>query len=201
MKQLKQQFVDSWHELRKTKVMAVAAMLIAIGVILGFFSVQLTEFIRMVFPVFLMSWHRCCSVRWLAGIMGGIGDILKFLIKPTGPYFFGYTLNAMLGPVIYGIFFYHRPIQLGRVVAAKITVALLVNLLLGTWWLTILYGKGFLAILPARFIKQVVSVPIDSVIFYVLAKTLERSKAISMIKKIKRAFQLRCKKRMLKGSF
>lgn len=67
-------------------------------------------------------------------------------------------------------FFYHRPIQLGRVVAAKITVALLVNLLLGTWWLTILYGKGFLAILPARFIKQVVSVPIDSVIFYVLAK-------------------------------
>ena len=80
-------------------------------------------------------------------------------------------------------FFYHRPIQLGRVVAAKITVALLVNLLLGTWWLTILYGKGFLAILPARFIKQVVSVPIDSVIFYVLAKTLERSKAISMIKK------------------
>ena len=43
--------------------------------------------------------------------------------------------------------------------------------------------KGFLAILPARFIKQVVSVPIDSVIFYVLAKTLERSKAISMIKK------------------
>ena len=94
-----------------------------------------------------------------------------------------YLKLAMLGPVIYGIFFYHRPIQLGRVVAAKITVALLVNLLLGTWWLTILYGKGFLAILPARFIKQVVSVPIDSVIFYVLAKTLERSKAISMIKK------------------
>ncbi len=159
MKQLKQQFVDSWHELRKTKVMAVAAMLIAIGVISMLFG-----------PV-------------VGGIMGGIGDILKFLIKPTGPYFFGYTLNAMLGPVIYGIFFYHRPIQLGRVVAAKITVALLVNLLLGTWWLTILYGKGFLAILPARFIKQVVSVPIDSVIFYVLAKTLERSKAISMIKK------------------
>ena len=49
MKQLKQQFVDSWHELRKTKVMAVAAMLIAIGVILGFFSVQLTEFIRIGF--------------------------------------------------------------------------------------------------------------------------------------------------------
>ena len=167
MKQLKQQFVDSWHELRKTKVMAVAAMLIAIGVILGFFSVQLTEFIRIGFSGIPNELASMLFGPVVGGIMGGIGDILKFLIKPTGPYFFGY----------------HRPIQLGRVVAAKITVALLVNLLLGTWWLTILYGKGFLAILPARFIKQVVSVPIDSVIFYVLAKTLERSKAISMIKK------------------
>ena len=166
MKQLKQQFVDSWHELRKTKVMAVAAMLIAIGVILGFFSVQLTEFIRIGFSGIPNELASMLFGPVVGGIMGGIGDILKFL-----------------GPVIYGIFFYHRPIQLGRVVAAKITVALLVNLLLGTWWLTILYGKGFLAILPARFIKQVVSVPIDSVIFYVLAKTLERSKAISMIKK------------------
>ena len=183
MKQLKQQFVDSWHELRKTKVMAVAAMLIAIGVILGFFSVQLTEFIRIGFSGIPNELASMLFGPVVGGIMGGIGDILKFLIKPTGPYFFGYTLNAMLGPVIYGIFFYHRPIQLGRVVAAKITVALLVNLLLGTWWLTILYGKGFLAILPARFIKPVVSVPIESVIFYVLAKTLERSKAISMIKK------------------
>ena len=182
MKQLKQQFVDSWHELRKTKVMAVAAMLIAIGVILGFFSVQLTEFIRIGFSgipneLASMLFGPVVGGSWRNRGYPEVSD------QATGPYFFGYTLNAMLGPVIYGIFFYHRPIQLGRVVAAKITVALLVNLLLGTWWLTILYGKGFLAILPARFIKQVVSVPIDSVIFYVLAKTLERSKAISMIKK------------------
>ena len=114
MKQLKQQFVDSWHELRKTKVMAVAAMLIAIGVILGFFSVQLTEFIRIGFSGIPNELASMLFGPVVGGIMGGIGDILKFLIKPTGPYFFGYTLNAMLGPVIYGIFFYHRPIQLNN---------------------------------------------------------------------------------------
>ena len=96
MKQLKQQFVDSWHELRKTKVMAVAAMLIAIGVILGFFSVQLTEFIRIGFSGIPNELASMLFGPVVGGIMGGIGDILKFLIKPTGPYFFGYTLNAML---------------------------------------------------------------------------------------------------------
>ena len=68
MKQLKQQFVDSWHELKKTKVMAVTAMLIAIGVVLGFFLFSLRILSGLVFPVFPMSWHRCCSVRWLAGL-------------------------------------------------------------------------------------------------------------------------------------
>ena len=87
MKQLKQQFVDSWHELRKTKVMAVAAMLIAIGVILGFFSVQLTEFIRIGFSGIPNELASMLFGPVVGGIMGGIGDILKFLIKPTGPLF------------------------------------------------------------------------------------------------------------------
>lgn len=114
MKQLKQQFVDSWHELRKTKVMAVAAMLIAIGVILGFFSVQLTEFIRIGFSGIPNELASMLFGPVVGGIMGGIGDILKFLIKPMGPYFFGYTLNAMLGPVIYGIFFYSSSDSIGK---------------------------------------------------------------------------------------
>lgn len=114
MKQLKQQFVDSWHELRKTKVMAVAAMLIAIGVILGFFSVQLTEFIRIGFSGIPNELASMLFGPVVGGIMGGIGDILKFLIKPTGPYFFGYTLNAMLGPVIYGNFFLSSSDSIGK---------------------------------------------------------------------------------------
>jgi len=183
MERLATLFTGSFRQLKQVKTVTVCAMLGAVAIVLGSLSIELGSTLRIGFSGIPNELASMLFGPVVGGIMGGIGDILKFLIKPTGPYFFGYTLNAILGPVIYGIFFYHRPIQLGRVVAAKITVALLVNLLLGTWWLTILYGKGFLAILPARFIKQVVSVPIDSVIFYVIAKTLERSKAISMIKK------------------
>ena len=184
MKQLKQKFVDAWHELKKTKVLAVTAMLIAIGVILDFcFSLQLTESIKIGVSGIPNELTSMMFGPIVGGIMGGIGDILKFLIKPTGAYFFGFTLNAILGPVIYGVFLYQRPVRFGRILAAKITVSLLVNLLLGTWWLTILYGSGFIAILPARLIKQIVSVPIDSVIFYLIAKALERSKVTSMLTK------------------
>ena len=132
MKQFKQKFVDSWHELKKTKVLAVTAMLIAIGVILDFcFSLQLTESIKIGFSGIPNELTSMMFGPVVGGIMGGIGDILKFLIKPTGAYFFGFTLNAILGPVIYGIFLYQRPVKFGRILAAKITVSLLVNLLLG----------------------------------------------------------------------
>ena len=50
----------------------------------------------------------------VGGIMGGIGDILKFLIKRRDRISLGYTLNAMLGPVIYGIFFYHSSDSIGK---------------------------------------------------------------------------------------
>ena len=106
--------------------MAVAAMLIAIGVILGFFSVQLTEFIRIGFSGIPNELASMLFGPVVGGIMGGIGDILKFLIKPTGPYFFGYTLNAMLGPVIYGIFFLSSSDSIGKSRGSQITVALLV---------------------------------------------------------------------------
>ena len=40
MRKLKEQFVNSWCELKHVNCIAITAMLIAVGVILGYFSVQ-----------------------------------------------------------------------------------------------------------------------------------------------------------------
>ena len=41
-------------------------------------------------------------------IMGGAADLLGFVIKPTGPFFPGYTLDSMIAGFLYGMFFYKR---------------------------------------------------------------------------------------------
>lgn len=175
MNYLKQQFVDSWHELKHLKVLAITAIFIAIGVILGFmFTIQFSQFIKIGFSSIPNELTALFFGPVVGGIMGGITDVLKYLIKPTGPFFFGFTLNAMLGPVIYGIFLYQQTISMKRILAAHIVVALFVNLLLGTWWLTLMYGKSFIVLLPVRAFKQLISVPIDSMIFYFVAKRVEK---------------------------
>ena len=60
-------------------------------------------------------------------------------------------------------------------------VIILCNIILGTYWLTLLNGKGFLAILPARAIKNLIQWPVDSLIFFLVAKTLEQAGVFKII--------------------
>ena len=113
-------------------------------------------------------------------------DLVKFMIKPDGGFMPGFTLNAMLAAFIYGMFLYKRPLSLPRMLAAKLVVAVLVNTILGTYWLSLLNGKGYLVILPARAIKNLIQWPVDSIIFYTVAKTLEKAKVFQLIKRTKR---------------
>ena len=175
MKQMKQQFVDSWHELRHLKTVVVTAMLIAVGIILGYFSITVTPYLRIGFSFIANELTALLFGPVVGGVMGGIADIIKYLIKPDGPYFFGFTLSAILGPVIYGIMLYKKPLSFPRIFIAKVLVAVFVNLLLGTYWLSMLYGKGFLALLPARALKQVCSVPVEAALFYIIVKTLGKA--------------------------
>ena len=82
----------------------------------------------------------------VGGIVAAAGDILNLIIKPTGAYFPGFTLNALLSGMIYGCFLYKRPISVSRTLLARLTVVV-VELLLGTLWLSMMYGKGYMVFL------------------------------------------------------
>ena len=41
------------------------------------------------------------------GLFAGILDIVKFFLKPDGVFFPGYTFNAILAAVIYGLSLIH----------------------------------------------------------------------------------------------
>ena len=57
----------------------------------------------------------------------------------------------------------------------------LCNIILGTYWLSLLNGKGYLAILPARIIKNLIQWPVDSLLFILVAKALEQAGAFRLI--------------------
>ena len=181
MKKLQQQFSDSYKELRKINTIVLAALLIAIGIVLGYFSIQVTP--EMKIGVAFIS-NQLTAVLFgpvVAGIVGGVSDILKFLIKPTGAFFIGWTLNAMVGPMIYGMMLYKKKLTFWRILASKAVVAVIVNMGMGTLWLSIMYGKAFIPILLTKAVQESIQVPIQSVIFWLVIVALRKTRAFEQL--------------------
>ena len=96
------------------------------------------------------------------------------MIKPTGPFFPGFTFNAVIAGLIYGSVLYKKPVSITRILVAEVLVSFLCNILLGTLWLNILYGKAFFAILPARVVKNMILLPINSFMAFAILKFMEQ---------------------------
>lgn len=183
MKKLASLFIDSYRELdNKVVTLTTMGMLGAISLVLGYFSIELTQYIKIGFAPIANEFVYYLFGPTLGAFYGFAIDILKYFIKPSGGFFPGFTLNAMLGGVIYGLVLYKRPLSLWRVLLAKFLVVVIINILLSTLWLSMMYGKGFMAILPARAIKNLIMWPIDSMLFWTIAKGFEKAGIFKQIR-------------------
>ena len=182
-KKLRDLFRESAEELKDSRTLAVIAMLLALAVMLGFFgTVQVTDFLKIGFSFLPNEIAAMLFGPSVGGIVAGTADILKFLVKPTGAFFPGFTISAAAGGVIYGLILYKKPLSVGRIILAKVLVAVLVNTCLNTFWLTVMYGSSFAVLLPARLLKQILMVPVETVLFYLVVRTLSRAKVFALMK-------------------
>ena len=186
MKRLATLFTDSYKELRsevRVRNLTVIGMLAAISVVLGYFSIDLTSYIKIGFAPIANQFVYYLFGPTVGVCYGFAIDMLKYFIKPTGQWFPGFTLNAMLGGLIYGMILYKKPISLPRILIAKLVVVVLINMLLNTLWLSMLYGKAFMVLLPPRVVKNLVMWPIDAVLFWSIAKVVERTGVFRIIRR------------------
>ena len=98
------------------------------------------------------------------GAAAALGDVIGYLLKPTGPYFPGFTVSAFLTGLVYGFLFYKKEVTWQRALAASLIISVAVNLGLDTLWLSMLYGQGYIAILVGRLVKFPLAVAIQTVL-------------------------------------
>ena len=182
MTKLKQQFVDSSNEMKKLITLILTALFIALGIVLGQWSIQVTQDVKVGVSFIATQLTATLFGPVVGGIMGGVADILKFIIKPTGAFSILWTLNAVVGPMIYGIMLYKKKFTLWRVLLSKAVVAIVVNIGMSCTWSAILYGSAFWSILPTKALQQVIQVPIQSIIFYLFVKALQKAKVFPQLR-------------------
>lgn len=184
MEKNKNMFLSSAKELKSVPALAMCAMFAALALILNSVaSINLGPYIKIGFSGIPNQIVDYLFGPITGGLFAGILDLVKYFMKPDGAFFFGFTFNAMLAAFIYGCFYYRQKLTLKRVLIAKLVVVLVVNVVLNTLWLDMLYGKGFLAILPARAVKNLIMWPIDSFIFFTITRLLEQTGVFRSFKK------------------
>lgn len=172
---------DYWRqaagELRKPRTLAFSAMMIAACVALAQIpSIPTTD------PNVRVTWGFlaravcgmvCGPVNAL--VFGFAEDTISFLLHPTGPYFLGYSLTTMLGTMLYALFLYRArltPASLTlRVFGAKLCTNVL-NVVLGSLWSAVLYGKGYIYYMVKSFWKNLVMLPVQTVMLVILLLVL-----------------------------
>ena len=65
-------------------------------------------------------------------LIGVLSDTLGFFINSSGYFFLGYTLQAALTGMIYGLFFYKTKINFSKVFLCRLLVNMLMNVVLGS---------------------------------------------------------------------
>ena len=149
---------DYWKSAAKQytflHIIATVGVLIALDVALSTLFIPVGDNLRIKFDFLTRAVIGMVGGPFLALSSGMMADLLGFVLHPVGAFFPGYTLSAMLGSLVYALFFYRSKINIVRIVLAKLTVNLFINVLLGSVWSVIIGKHGYLYYLTSSVIKN-----------------------------------------------
>ena len=165
-----------WHtaarELKNLRMLTLAAIVVALRIVLGGVRIPLGDNLNIFFGYLINSLGSAIYGPVVALLSGFATDILGYFVRPDGPFFPGYVLSTMLGSFFYALFFYRARITLPRIIGAKLTVNLLVNVGLGAMWSAIQFSKGYYYYLAKSLTKNIGMLPIEVFLLWLFLRAM-----------------------------
>lgn len=160
----------------KVKTIVYMGLLVSISIILTRgFGIMIGNSIRISFgnvPIMLSG----ILFGPVAGAVTGIAaDLVGFMIRGQGTFFPGFTLSAALTGLIPGLLYLgyrgKKP-SLPRIILIVAIVNIFISFMLNTFWLSIMFNKGFLALLPGRIIARLIIAPLEVVFIVAILRLM-----------------------------
>ncbi len=189
-KNILEKFKSSSNELTKPLNLAVTSVLLALAIVLGYFANISINFIgtneiKIGFNVVPIVIVAILYGPVPAAIVGGLTDIVGYILAPMGAYIPGFTISFILVGMIYGITFYKEKVSLKRIIVTELIVTIFINIVLGVMWFKIFYGTPTTAALKIRGLKEIVDLPLSIFINYFAIKFISNIPEYKQIMKKK----------------
>lgn len=157
-----------------TKIITQVAVLLAMEVILSRFfdiSTPVTKFSLAFVPL------AVCAALFgpvYGGVMAGMADFLGAVLFPKGPFFPGYTLNAILYGVALGMALKEGRRKWWQLLLALVFNHVVVGIFLAALWGHFLTGMPYWAVVAKRVVQAAVVIPLQFIVIGLMLRPVER---------------------------
>lgn len=172
----------------KTLKLVLVGLLVALGVVLTRFLSIETPIVRIGISFIAIAAAGILLGPVHAAFVGALIDIVGYALKPTGPYFPGFTISGALHGLSYGLLLHCRRPKLWRVLTTSTISAFIIGGFLTSLWLAVLQsGRAFAAvyqsILLTRVLPALVLFPVQIILIWAVWKSLEKLRFTAAVPK------------------
>lgn len=165
-----------------TLQLTIMALLLAFRILLGYIpSLRLGEVASVGIGFLGTALSSAIIGPWWGIILSMLTDIITALIDGY-TFFFGYTLSAGVGGLIYGLFLWRKEHNWKNIFISVLLITIFVNLGLGSLWIRMMSGQAWKAFMPIRIAKNAFTLPTNTLILLFVLK-------IPMIQKLIKKYQ------------
>ncbi|MBE6107134.1 MAG: folate family ECF transporter S component [Erysipelotrichaceae bacterium] len=149
------------NQVKNIRILSLCAVFAALQVLSSSVFVQVSENLRIYFSFLFTALFSCLGGPIMALMTGFASDIISFILFPSDAFFFGYTLSAMLGALLFALFLWDTKITVFKIICSRVLITGFVNIFLGSVWTTMMFSKGFLFYVTKSAIKNLALLPFE----------------------------------------
>ena len=150
-------------------MLVVMAMLAALQIVLSRFLSINTQITKIGFAFVPISICAMLFGPLPTVIVAVVADVLGASLFPSGPFFPGFTLTAVLNALVYGLLLYKNPSVL-RVVIAVVINQFGLSLFLTPLWLSILYNMPYWVTVVGRLYQIAILTAVEIAVNILLVR-------------------------------
>lgn len=159
---------DAAAELRDTRMLVFAALMIALRVALKSLGIPIAADLKINIAFFVNAFGAMVFGPVVAILAAAISDTLGCLLFPSGAYFFPFIFIEIAGSLIFALFLYRARVTATRVILSRFCIDFFVNIVMNTPIMWVYYkmvlGKSYTIFQLPRIIKNLALFPLESVL-------------------------------------
>ncbi len=159
---------DAALELKDTKILVIAALMIALRVALKGLAIPLAPNLKINIAFFVNAMGAMIFGPVVAAVSAAVSDTLGCLLFPQGVYFFPFIFIEIAGSVIFALFLYRAKVTATRLALSRFCIDFFVNILLNMPIMALYYkvvlGKSYTWMQLPVIAKNLCMFPVEAIL-------------------------------------